>query len=242
MHYYHHGTGITGDVWGLGDAFVVRCPAPFMYQAGWRTGHIGRMVPAEYDQSLKQGKNLISDPALHALLDDVWLVVRGPVWSKERFKAIWRLNCWKPSHKLFFNYDFSNSDMVRYKRFGEYESAASGRWLSQRSGIMQFGSACRIHSSVAVTIKGMPFCWSGMPEQTLEIYFKGKHLADFPYSDQKPLRELKFAIPEKLLSDGKFRFEFKFKTPLKSPKELGINQETRTLGFFFQTINITSIH
>ena len=91
-----------------------------------------------------------------------------------------------------------------------------------------------------VTITGEAYCWPGMPEQTLKVYFKGKHLADFPFSDEKPLEELKFVIPKKLVSDGEFKIQFKFKEPLMSPKEQGLPLENKTLGFFFKSMAVTS--
>jgi len=38
------------------------------------------------------GENHLKDPCIRALYDDLDLITRGPLWSKERLAAIWRLN------------------------------------------------------------------------------------------------------------------------------------------------------
>ncbi len=93
---------------GVADHFSTR---------GWRIGHLTRGFPAAYlafmqayrqefsgnagvppadgiGRSLKNiGRTtLVDDPATSALFVDVRRVIAGPVWSRERFAAIWRLN------------------------------------------------------------------------------------------------------------------------------------------------------
>lgn len=61
----------------------------------WRAGHFIRDLPEGYLESLSTGQNLLTDPCLHDLHADLVQVTRGRLWSKERFKAIWRLNTGK---------------------------------------------------------------------------------------------------------------------------------------------------
>lgn len=61
-------------------------------QGNWRIGHIQRAIPEGYRESLQQNANLIKDPEIHDLYDKILLVVRGDLFTKERFKAIWELN------------------------------------------------------------------------------------------------------------------------------------------------------
>lgn len=58
----------------------------------WRAGHFLRELPAGYLRSLRMGENHLKDPCIRALYDDLDLITRGPLWSKERLAAIWRLN------------------------------------------------------------------------------------------------------------------------------------------------------
>jgi arabinofuranosyltransferase len=78
------------DPCALTDPLLARLPAK--YDPGWRIGHFERQIPAGYEDSIREGKNLLKDP----LTRDYWEVIRnatrGPLFSIERFKAIARLN------------------------------------------------------------------------------------------------------------------------------------------------------
>jgi arabinofuranosyltransferase len=78
------------DDCALADPLLARLPA--MFNSHWRPGHFRRLTPPGYRESLESASNLITDPALKRLYDDVRLVTRGPVWSRDRLRAIWRLN------------------------------------------------------------------------------------------------------------------------------------------------------
>jgi len=76
------------DYLSLTNAFLARLPAT----EGWRIGHFLRNLPEGYVDSIKQEKNLLTDPDLSALYADILLVTRAGIWSAERWQAIWRLN------------------------------------------------------------------------------------------------------------------------------------------------------
>jgi arabinofuranosyltransferase len=76
------------DRLGLADPLLSRLPI----EPGldWRIGHFRRLVPEGYVASVL-GENHVADPGLRALYDDVRVVTRGPLWTRERWKAIRRL-------------------------------------------------------------------------------------------------------------------------------------------------------
>lgn len=76
------------DFFGLGDAFLARLPA----EPKWYPGHLMRMVPPGYVDTLRVETNRIEDPALAAYYDEIRAVTRDPLWSRHRLRAIWRLN------------------------------------------------------------------------------------------------------------------------------------------------------
>lgn len=77
------------DGLGLTDAFVARLPVDNF----WTAGHGGRIVPAEYVLSLNERRNLMTDPRLHQMFNDLMLVTRSSsLFSLNRFRAGWRLN------------------------------------------------------------------------------------------------------------------------------------------------------
>ncbi|MBF5044239.1 hypothetical protein FGE12_17710 [Aggregicoccus sp. 17bor-14] len=77
------------DPLGLADPLLSRLPtAP----GEWRVGHYVRDIPAGYLESLEHGRNEVRDPSVAALWDCVSRVTRGPLFTRERWVAIWRLN------------------------------------------------------------------------------------------------------------------------------------------------------
>jgi arabinofuranosyltransferase len=76
------------DVLGLGDPLLARLPA----RTPWRIGHFQRDIPAGYMERLRGKRDTLVDPALNAYYEDIRLLTRAPLWSRERWAAIVRLN------------------------------------------------------------------------------------------------------------------------------------------------------
>jgi arabinofuranosyltransferase len=66
----------------------------------WRVAHYGRPVPPGYLDTLRTGKNLIADPKLREYYDKLRVVIRGPLFTADRFRLIWELNTGKYSYLL----------------------------------------------------------------------------------------------------------------------------------------------
>jgi arabinofuranosyltransferase len=85
---YFAGPGVyVIDRNALTDPFLARLPP----KPGWRVGHYERAVPADYEASRRADRNLIADPTLHRLYDDIERLSRADIWSRERFGVILRL-------------------------------------------------------------------------------------------------------------------------------------------------------
>jgi arabinofuranosyltransferase len=91
---YHAGPRLhLIDVLGLGDPLLARLPvASPADPGGWRIGHFKRELPTGYRETVAGGRNVIADPAVARLYDDLRLVTTGPLFSRARWGAIWRLN------------------------------------------------------------------------------------------------------------------------------------------------------
>ncbi len=57
-----------------------------------KPGHFERAIPEGYFESVKNNENRIADPNLALYYDKLRLLTRAPLWSWERFNAIWRIN------------------------------------------------------------------------------------------------------------------------------------------------------
>lgn len=75
---------------GLTDPLLARVPFP--YRRDWRVGHYERPLPTGYRETLETGQNRIEDPHYRELYERIRLVTRGPLLSRERWRAIYELH------------------------------------------------------------------------------------------------------------------------------------------------------
>ena len=73
------------DTYCLGDPLMSRLPA--VYQTSWRVGHLRRICPEGYRDSVYEDENRIEDKDLHAYYDRIRLITRGEIWSLDRIKT-----------------------------------------------------------------------------------------------------------------------------------------------------------
>lgn len=78
------------DRYALADPLLARLPA--QTSGKWRIGHYERNVPAGYIQTLRTGVNQIQNPALAQYYDALAFITRGPLFSRARLIAIWKMN------------------------------------------------------------------------------------------------------------------------------------------------------
>jgi len=84
---YFAGPGVyVIDRNALTDPFLARLPP----KPDWRVGHYERAVPAEYEASRRADRNLIADPDLHRIYDDIERLSRADILTGERFALILR--------------------------------------------------------------------------------------------------------------------------------------------------------
>lgn len=88
------------DPIGLPDALLARLPMKGAHGNNWRVGHYNRVVPEGYRETILTGQNEIEDPALHEFYDHVALIIKGDIFQKGRFKAIWKLNTGQYAHLI----------------------------------------------------------------------------------------------------------------------------------------------
>lgn len=123
------------DMYALVDPLLARLPS--LEQRDWRIGHFERHIPDGYLETLATGDNRIVDERLRRYYDDLARVVRGPVWSGERFAAMWRLNT---------GADDALIDVARYREPGVRTVARSKMAASEPVG--------RPPSSLLVNLEG----------------------------------------------------------------------------------------
>lgn len=78
------------DLLALTDPLLARIP--YVPHNDFRIGHFHRDAPGGYEATLLSGRNQIEDPCLHAYYDALRPVLRGPLFTLERWRAIWGLH------------------------------------------------------------------------------------------------------------------------------------------------------
>ncbi|MEA4910265.1 MAG: hypothetical protein VB089_21770 [Anaerolineaceae bacterium] len=78
------------DYLALSDPLLARMPA--LREVHWRVGHYPRVVPEGYLSTVYTGTDLLEDENLGKFYDQLALITRGPLFSPERFVAIWKMN------------------------------------------------------------------------------------------------------------------------------------------------------
>ncbi len=58
----------------------------------WRIGHFKRPIPPGYFETVKTGKNVIENPDVKKIHDEIKLITRGDLFDPQRLLAIWRIN------------------------------------------------------------------------------------------------------------------------------------------------------
>jgi arabinofuranosyltransferase len=72
------------------EPLMARLPAA--YNPGWMIGHLFRAVPKGYVETLETGENRIQDKNLALFYDKLCVIIRGPIFTRERFKTILLMN------------------------------------------------------------------------------------------------------------------------------------------------------
>ncbi len=98
--YLIHGLAIT-------DGFLARVPP--IYNPNWRSGHFMRLIPAGYLEVEAGTQAHLKDPVLDVYYQNIRLVTEGPIFSAERWQAIWELNTrrfedWLPGYSDRFRF------------------------------------------------------------------------------------------------------------------------------------------
>lgn len=80
------------DPLALSDPLLARLPMNPALQKEWRIGHVWRIMPAGYLETLESGVDKIQDPNLAQYYVHLHDIVSGPLWSWQRIVEIWNLN------------------------------------------------------------------------------------------------------------------------------------------------------
>lgn len=111
------------DYYALADPLLARIPAKF--DPEWRVGHFFREQPTGYVDSTL-GENTIQDPNLREYYEHLKLITRGPLFSTERWKAMYNMNMGRYDHLIDWDtLRFPGLHRVRYEQVSTPKAAGS---------------------------------------------------------------------------------------------------------------------
>ncbi len=145
--YFIHGLALT-------DGLLARVPP--IYNPNWRSGHFMRLQPEGYLEIEAGQINALPDAELNTYYQKIRTVTHGPLFTNERWQAIWELNTrdftdWLPHHLTFFrfpNLQSMQSDVVPGE-LSEVEIAFSGQGAAAQVDFTNALTASAMHVTVS---------------------------------------------------------------------------------------------
>ena len=95
---YYNSDLYLNDLYALGDPFLSKLPA--VREDNWRIGHMWREAPVGYNETVLYGDNEIENESLREYYEVIKLITRGPLWDKNRLKAVIDINLGKYDHLI----------------------------------------------------------------------------------------------------------------------------------------------
>ncbi len=85
---------------GLSDVLIAHLPRDLSKGQEWRVGHVWRKIPEGYQETLRTGNNVMTDPNLAQYYDKIKLIIQGKIFSWERLVTIFEMNTGKYDHLI----------------------------------------------------------------------------------------------------------------------------------------------
>lgn len=124
---------------------------------------------------------------------------------------------------------------------GLFHKESWGRWSDDKTVKfgLKFTSLSQKSESVKLKFSGRPFLNNKHKKQSMKVYANNNYITTWDFEFGKPKPELVISIPTKdIISNSSIcDLRFEIENP-KSPRQLGLNHDTRELGFGFESIEI----
>ncbi|MGI6329233.1 MAG: hypothetical protein ACOXZR_00025 [Bacilli bacterium] len=88
------------DFLALSDSLLARMPIRDNQVFGWRIGHIFRVIPDGYIETIQTGRNQIKDRNIKKYYNKLRIITQDKIFSKKRFKVIIDMNLGKYNYLI----------------------------------------------------------------------------------------------------------------------------------------------
>ena len=214
-----------------------------------RTQHTDN-VPARYPVVFVDNKGrvrkILTDKAgwENIIQNDGYKVVDNEFYQKKlgkfKKKSFQYINVWndeiiKYPTKLFINQKINFSDT-----YGSIDGLSNreswGRWSDSEEARFRLAFQ-EMENAKVLIFKVSPFINKKHKELNVDVYGNGHYLTSWKFLHGQPFPETKIYVPKSLIDGNILDLKFKIDNP-KSPKELGLSQDSRKLGIGFISVEI----
>lgn len=194
------------DYCGLADPLLARLPAK--YDERWRIGHFSRQLPENYEASIVEKKNLLSDPEAIKIYDSLTIITKLPLNTPGRLKEIIKMNLVANNNKLDrYRFDAIPQDSETPAILYEQQGAPEVQSSADTHNSSNFSKSMEIVLRKSLILQSMGFLSMTNNVYLISMYFNGVLI---------PLKEIRST--EKT-ENGYFIYQFKPDQPLKVPTD-----------------------
>lgn len=234
------------DQCALADPLLARLP--IIPLGGFRIGHLTRKIPLGYEETLQSNDNGLTNSKLKEYYDSLWLIVRGPLVSWDRAKAIAALNLGllqRPD--LTYLYDSAmptpklNERIALNTPLGHpYLPPTEFGWsYPNQQGIWanNFRSMALLplpeKNSQSLELSAGAWIHPQHPKQDVKVFLNGDLIGQFSLTLETG-NQIKIGLPSSVMKKKIITLEFEFLNA-KRPKDLGVGNERRIMGMAWES-------
>ena len=229
------------DECALADPLLARLP--IIPLGDWRIGHYNRKIPLGYKESLVSNINALKNSELKAYYEVLRQIVRGPLFSWERAKAIAMMNLGlinrpdltylydsampipKLNEHIKFNTPVGHSYLPPAEFGWSYENQ-QGIWANNFRSLILFPLPENLPKYLDLTVGA--WIHPKHPKQDVKIFLNGIFAQQVTlYQESDNL--INIEIPASALKKKFVMLEFEFLNA-RRPKDLGVGNEKRIMG------------
>lgn len=170
------------DSCALADPLLSKLP-PQYHHPYWRIGHFVRQLPTNYERSIQENSNLLSDPVAKEYYDHIRAITRGEILDKKRFLSILKINLRQVETPNFYDYQLGFIPTNSHTRVIKIESI-QGKVVGSVMENRTFTHSAEIRLPEITSIHSIDFQLIGKCSGKLEFLYEGFYVPFFEYDNR----------------------------------------------------------
>jgi arabinofuranosyltransferase len=170
------------DSCALADPLLSKLP-PQYHHPYWRIGHFVRQLPTNYERSVQENSNLLSDPVTKEYYDHIRAITRGEILDLNRFISIFKVNLRKVKTPNFYDYQFGfipTDSQAKVIKFESIQGKVAASSIENRT----FTYSAEIRLSEITSINSIDFQLMGKCSGKLEFLYEGFFVPFLDYDNR----------------------------------------------------------